>query len=622
MPSKKEKRSEAKKRKLEALINLMGEDEQQAKKFRNSADKEKDKSFCENGELTSNGETLEEIRKRLRERQKASMQKAKIFLDSKYEEPPLNAIFPMDIQHLLLYAVMGNVASYKPRWCKLIRQVRLSGVVVVIVDSASSVDVIQHQKAFRFLTENFPLRIEVINPSQYGRTLDEELFAVPMSARKVTLSTRSADCNSIDKGTVRDFRFTAQNLDSVKSSVTNALEESLLTRSVSCLDLMLSEEQLKLEGYPLPLVNSPLYSKYKFSKTAYSHPSEKSPLFAVDCEMVRTKANNKELVWIAVVNESLECVYESFVKPRAAVVDYLTEFSGVTKKLLENVTTSLRDVQKKLRSILPSDAILVGQSLGNDLQSLEMFHPYIIDTSVIYNLSGIPLKKTGLKRLSSEFLGRDIQMGKAGHNPREDAIATMELVLKKLKHGLEYGNVLNGWIYGSEKDPSKPIDDQSDKEMLRAEDQSSGDRESGKVEDGMLQRKFFFQQTRTSNCQSLFKLAKRSEKSVALAGFETRWAEEAEILGDKDESDRMIAKQTYLSKANHFCVFSQLNGFGRELRQLRNCNNCLVRSMEDVVKQVKRIVRRLPENNLVVVVLSGRSDANSTQNGLCFLKIL
>lgn len=63
---------------------------------------------------------------------------------------------------------------------------------------------------------------------------------------------------------------------------------------------------------------------------------------------------------------------------------------------------------------------------------------------------------------------------------------------------------------------------------------------------------------------------------VALAGFETRWAEEAEILGDKDESDRMIAKQTYLSKANHFCVFSQLNGFGRELRQLRNCNNCLV----------------------------------------------
>lgn len=43
------------------------------------------------------------------------------------------------------------------RWCKLIRQVRLSGVVVIIIDSVSSDDVIQHQNAFRFLTDNFPL---------------------------------------------------------------------------------------------------------------------------------------------------------------------------------------------------------------------------------------------------------------------------------------------------------------------------------------------------------------------------------------------------------------------------------------------------------------------------------
>lgn len=73
---------------------------------------------------------------------------------------------------------------------------------------------------------------------------------------------------------------------------------------------------------------------------------------------------------------------------------------------------------------------------------------------------------------------------------------------------------------------------------------------------------------------------------VALAGFETRWAEEAEILGDKDESDRMIAKQTYLSKANHFCVFSQLNGFGQELHRPGNCNNCLaVRSFNERSQQ-------------------------------------
>lgn len=49
-----------------------------------------------------------------------SKQKAKIFLDSKYEEQSPNAIYPMDIQHLLLYAVMGNAASYKPRFILLV----------------------------------------------------------------------------------------------------------------------------------------------------------------------------------------------------------------------------------------------------------------------------------------------------------------------------------------------------------------------------------------------------------------------------------------------------------------------------------------------------------------------
>jgi len=34
-----------------------------------------------------------------------------------------------------------------------------------------------------------------------------------------------------------------------------------------------------------------------------------------------------------------------------------------------------------------------------------MFHPYVIDTSVIYNLNGDRIMKPGLKRLSQMFLG-------------------------------------------------------------------------------------------------------------------------------------------------------------------------------------------------------------------------
>jgi hypothetical protein len=44
----------------------------------------------------------------------------------------------------------------------------------------------------------------------------------------------------------------------------------------------------------------------------------------------------------------------------------------------------LIDVQTALRSLLPPDAILVGQSLNSDLDALKLMHPYIIGEMVLY----------------------------------------------------------------------------------------------------------------------------------------------------------------------------------------------------------------------------------------------
>ena len=75
---------------------------------------------------------------------------------------------------------------------------------------------------------------------------------------------------------------------------------------------------------------------------------------------------------------------------------------------------------------MPADAILVGQSLNCDLTAMRMLHPYVIDTSVIYNRSGDRKKKTKLSVLSDMFLGEKIQReSRRGHNPEEDAIAAM-----------------------------------------------------------------------------------------------------------------------------------------------------------------------------------------------------
>jgi hypothetical protein len=112
----------------------------------------------------------------------------------------------------------------------------------------------------------------------------------------------------------------------------------------------------------------------------------------------------------------------------------------------------LSDVQRRISDILPSNGILCGQSLNNDLHALRMFHPYVIDTSIIYNTSGNRDIKPSLRQLSAQFLGKIIQESK--HNPTEDAKASLQLVLLKLRLGLDFGDVIiNGCmnIYNSEQ---------------------------------------------------------------------------------------------------------------------------------------------------------------------------
>ena len=74
-----------------------------------------------------------------------------------------------------------------------------------------------------------------------------------------------------------------------------------------------------------------------------------------------------------------------------------------------------------------------------------MFHPYVIDTSVCFNITGDRRRKTKLSVLTQLFLNRSIQThGKEGHNPIEDAQAAMSLVNLKLDKGLAFGDAVLG----------------------------------------------------------------------------------------------------------------------------------------------------------------------------------
>uniref|UniRef100_A0A663EPR7 RNA exonuclease 5 n=1 Tax=Aquila chrysaetos chrysaetos TaxID=223781 RepID=A0A663EPR7_AQUCH len=161
--------------------------------------------------------------------------------------------------------------------------------------------------------------------------------------------------------------------------------------------------------------------------------TDSSPLFGLDCEMCLTAKGN-EVTRVSLVDAQGQCLLNELVKPESTVVNYRTRFSGITKKMLLPVKTRLSDIQTRLKKILPHDAVLVGHSLNADLQALEMIHPSVIDTSLLFARN--EGRRFKLKFLAKAVLGKEIQCEqKLGHDPAEDARAALELAQFFIEQG-------------------------------------------------------------------------------------------------------------------------------------------------------------------------------------------
>ncbi len=94
---------------------------------------------------------------------------------------------------------------------------------------------------------------------------------------------------------------------------------------ISRVSLLLNIEQLVKEDYPIWFDEKAHdLTDYVYSKVTYSPVTNKSPLYAIDCEMCYNIDGDLEVVWIAVVNEQLQCIYETYIKPMKKVANYLT----------------------------------------------------------------------------------------------------------------------------------------------------------------------------------------------------------------------------------------------------------------------------------------------------------
>ncbi|XP_015271604.1 PREDICTED: putative RNA exonuclease NEF-sp [Gekko japonicus] len=284
------------------------------------------------------------------------------------------------LHEFLKYAALGKGQNAaKPRWCYIHHQRHLTGTVVVVLHELSQLHFYRFYVQFKHLRRTFRHRFSLPGANDNPPLSREELKKDPV---------------------IQKYGEERRGLSSY----------------------ILTPEEMRRYNYPLEGSSD---CSHFVSICRSIAPSDDSPLFGLDCEMCFTDKGS-ELTRVSVVDGSGQCIMDELVKPSSPIQNYLTRYSGITEKLLCSVTTRLADVQARLKSLLPPDAVLVGHSLNFDLRALEMIHPNVIDTSLLFTRKGG--KRFRLKFLAEAVLRKDIQRtDQEGHDPTEDATCALQL---------------------------------------------------------------------------------------------------------------------------------------------------------------------------------------------------
>ena len=160
-------------------------------------------------------------------------------------------------------------------------------------------------------------------------------------------------------------------------------------------------------------------------------------IVALDCEMLFT-VDGLQLGRVTVLNSRGKKLFDECVLyPEEDIIDYCTQYSGLTDADILFATYTFEEVRDYVLSIISEDTIVVGHSVENDLKVLKIAHSKVVDTSVLYPNDN-PRHKTALRTLTEKHLGRTIQAAANGHDSTEDALAALDLAILHINNTLPW----------------------------------------------------------------------------------------------------------------------------------------------------------------------------------------
>ncbi|QLQ77796.1 hypothetical protein HG537_0A00430 [Torulaspora globosa] len=353
------------------------------------------------------------------------------------EIPAGRKISIKDLRDLVVFILGGT--NNCPKWVDIENRQSIKKIVVFLVPGLQVED-FGFSSDWKFSNSQQVLRESCLKDlTDSGVKKDLQVF--PVSAPGSNTSLFSAYNSFINVGlSKKEKKIRREELDNKKITIT---------------DLILSLDDLIENNYPIHFDTPGIMDTMRqeliryYEQDSFQYVStvkfehEGSHIFALDCEMCLAK-DGLVLTRVSIVDFNLTVIYDKLVKPDVPIIDYLTKYSGITEEKLLNVDTKLKDVQQDILKIISADDILIGHSLQSDLDALQMKHPKIVDTAVIFDHKAGPPFRPALRYLASTYLEDDIQNNDAvGHDSIEDSMACMKLVKMKIANGMGFGITAN-----------------------------------------------------------------------------------------------------------------------------------------------------------------------------------